>query len=75
MNDGGDSSGARRRKEATGIGQSQMMKNPIDRPFRSKEELELEQALVSQYRQLGNPELREAVAATHRSDETETTEH
>ncbi len=48
-----------------------MMKNPIDRPFRSKVELEMEQALVAQYRELGNPELREAVAAVHRTDEIE----
>jgi hypothetical protein len=52
-----------------------MMKNPIDQPFRSREELELEEALVAQYRELGNPELREAVAATHRHDEIETGAH
>lgn len=52
-----------------------MMKNPIDRPFRSKEDIELEQALVSQYRELGNAELREAIAPSYRADETETSEH
>ena len=41
-----------------------MIKNPIDRPFRSREELESEQALVAQYRQIGNVEL----LATHLID-------
>ena len=43
-----------------------MYKNPIDQPFRSKEDLEQEQALVAQYRALGNAELLEAVPETQR---------
>jgi hypothetical protein len=39
-----------------------MMKNPIDQPFRSREEIELEAALVAQYRQIGNPELLDTIA-------------
>lgn len=39
-----------------------MKKNPIDQPFRSREEHEMEQALVAQYRQLGNLELLAAVS-------------
>ena len=34
-----------------------MLKGPIDRPFRSREELEMERALEAQYRELGNSEL------------------
>lgn len=39
-----------------------MMKNPIDQPFRSREEIELEAALVAQYREIGNPELLDTIA-------------
>lgn len=39
-----------------------MMKNPIDQPFRSREDIELEAALVAQYRQIGNPELLDSMA-------------
>jgi hypothetical protein len=43
-----------------------MLRNPIDRPFRSREEAEMEQALVAQYRELGNAELLAAVAEKQR---------
>jgi len=46
-----------------------MLKNPIDRPFRSKEELELEQALVAQYRELGNAELLAAAGESQRPNQ------
>ncbi len=48
-----------------------MLKDPIDRPFRSREELEREQALEAQYRALGNSELLAALqpeAEAERSD-------
>jgi hypothetical protein len=38
-----------------------MHKNPIDRPFRSKDDVEMERALVAQYRALGNSELLDVV--------------
>lgn len=45
-----------------------MIKNPIDRPFRSREEVESEQALVAQYRELGNAELLATLAAEPRAE-------
>lgn len=39
-----------------------MMMNPIDQPFRSREEIELEAALVAHYRQIGNSELLDTIA-------------
>ena len=34
-----------------------MMKKTVDQPFRSKAEREMERALTSRYREIGNPEL------------------
>ena len=51
-----------------------MMKNPIDRPFRSREEIAMEQALVSHYRQIGNPELLAAVASEVDADTDDNTD-
>ena len=48
-----------------------MIKNPIDRPFRSREEMESEQALVAQYRQIGNAELLAAYEYDARSERAE----
>jgi hypothetical protein len=51
-----------------------MLKRLIDQPFRSKEEIESEQALVSQYRELGNAELL-AAADLQRQDKDEELTH
>jgi hypothetical protein len=48
-----------------------MLRNPIDRPFRSREDVEMEQALVAQYRELGNAELLAAVAEKQRPNEND----
>lgn len=45
-----------------------MLKKPIDRPFRSREEIEMEQALEAQYRELAITELREAIATDEAAD-------
>ena len=52
-----------------------MIKNPIDRPFRSREDVELEQALVAQYRELGNAELLATVAAEPNADNRRDFDH
>lgn len=44
-------------RQMTNQDRKPMFKNPIDGPFRSREEIELEQALADQYRKLGNAEL------------------
>ena len=51
-----------------------MMKNPIDRPFRSREDVAMEQALVAQYRQIGNSELLAAIASEVDADADDNTD-
>lgn len=46
-----------------------MLKNPIDRPFRSREEIEMEQALEAQYHELAIIELREALARDQEAEQ------
>lgn len=47
-----------------------MLKNPIDRPFRSREEIEREQALEAQYREVGISELRVVLGPDLQPDHT-----
>ena len=54
----------------SGIDQRPMIKKPNDQPFRSREEIEMEQALANRYRELGNVELLAAIATDyHDSDQ------
>lgn len=34
------------------------LKKQLDRPFQSRADLDIERALISQYREIGNPDLR-----------------
>ncbi len=52
-----------------------MNRNPIDRPFRSREEVESEQALVAQYRELGNAELLATQTAETRAENHQDFDH
>ena len=45
-----------------------MLMDPIDRPFRSREEVEMEEALEAQYHALAIAELLEAIAAERQLD-------
>ena len=45
-----------------------MNRKPIDRPFRSREELEMERALRDQYRRIGIADVVEALPATQTID-------
>lgn len=47
-----------------------MNRKPIDRPFRSREELEMERALRDQYRQIGIEDVVEALPLAGTTEHT-----